>query len=199
MELIFITPLKGFIAMSAQLPHTTTWPAGSFHVALTGHRPNSLPGGFDKSHPFTTNLYARLYQIMERGLAHHGHFVCHSGMALGADTTWAKVIVDLRRAHPGRFSFVAEVPLLTQADRWPDHQDRALWAQLVDMADHVNVYGQSYHPRVLFERNTGMITAADLVLAVINPSTTSGGTRHAVDQATRLGKQVFQIDPATLV
>ncbi|MBA4570279.1 hypothetical protein H2C43_04840 [Corynebacterium glutamicum] len=37
---------------------TQPWPEGSFHVPLTGHRSQSLPGGYD-SHPFQHGLYQR--------------------------------------------------------------------------------------------------------------------------------------------
>lgn len=176
---------------------TQPWPEGSFHVALTGHRPKSLPGGYDDNHPFYHALYQRLYSIMERGLAHHSHFVLHSGMALGADTVWAYVITALQRAYPGRFSFVAEVPLLTQPSTWPA-KDQQQWAQLVQQADHVNLYGEVYHPSVLMKRNTGMIQACDLVIAVINKDSHTGGTAHAVKEAENMSKQVFKIHPEDL-
>lgn len=139
--------------------HTQSWPEGSFHVALTGHRSKSLPGGYDANHPFYHALYQRLYGILERGLSKHNHFVLHSGTALGADTVWAHVITALKQAYPGRFSFVAEVPLLTQPSKWPANSQQQ-WQQLVQQADHVNLYREVYHPSVLMKRNTGMIAAA---------------------------------------
>lgn len=49
------------------------------------------------------------------------------------------------------------------------------------------------------KRNTGIIAAADLVLAVINKNATTGGTAHTVREAETMRKQVFRIHPAGLV
>lgn len=171
---------------------------GTLHIALTGHRPQSLPGGYDRHHPFYRALYDRLFRILYDGLDHYRHITCHSGMAMGADTVWARVIVDLREAFPGAFSFIAEVPTLQQPQRWPDPYDRQLWSWLLGQADTVNIYAEHYRPDALFERNDAMIDAADLLLAVHGPAVITGGTVHAVRRVCGRGIRVFSLDPHTL-
>ncbi len=168
-------------------------PADSFHVALTGHRPSRL-AGYDLAHPFYGRLQSKLQQIIIDGLSVHRHLTLHSGMALGADTVWSMAILRMREQHPDRIHFVAEVPVMTQPDRWPSKLDRDRWAQHLADADLVSVYAQKYHVGCLWARNKGMIDAADLLLAV-HDDTSSGGTSGAMDYAKRTGKQVFVLSP----
>lgn len=165
----------------------------SFHIALTGHRPAAL-AGYDLSHPFYTVLRTWLEEIIAGGLSIHPHLTLHSGMALGADTVWAQAIVRQKALHPDRISFVAEIPVLTQPDRWPGAEDRRRWAELKDSADRVHVYANSYTVQCLHDRNRGMISAADLVLAIWN-GTPSGGTAGAVRFARQQNIQTFVIAP----
>jgi uncharacterized phage-like protein YoqJ len=167
----------------------------TFHIALTGHRPNKL-AGYDLTHPFYTALRAWLVAIIECGLARYQHLTLHSGMALGADTVWAEVIVAMRDQHPGRIAFVAELPVMFQPSRWPNVHDRKRWQRLVDAADHVNVYAETYSVACLHDRNRGMIRPADLLLAVWDgtPGGTAGGVRIAQEQGIR----IFRMTPAQI-
>ena len=168
-------------------------PETSFHVALTGHRPAKL-AGYDLSAPFYRELARRLSRIVESGLAKHQHLTLHSGMALGADTIWAQVITDARRAHPDRIRFVAEVPVPTQPDRWPA-PTRDQWRELALAADEVRVYAERYTPHCLHLRNEAMIASARLLLAIWDPQQTTGGTANGVRTGRRLGLEVFVITP----
>lgn len=69
--------------------------AGSFHVALTGHRPGKL-AGYDLYHPFYERLRERLKGIVLDGIEKHSHLTLHSGMALGADTIWSQAALTMR-------------------------------------------------------------------------------------------------------
>ncbi len=170
----------------------TTANTETFHIALTGHRPSKL-AGYDLAHPFYAALQGWLDRIIDNGLDHHRHLTLHSGMALGADTVWAKSIVAAKRHHPNRIKFVAEVPVLSQPDRWPAARDRELWAELKAQADQVNVYAQTYTVQCLHERNRGMISGADLLLAVWDGS--SGGTADGVRIAQARDIRVFRMHP----
>lgn len=163
----------------------------TFTIALTGHRPTKL-AGYDMGHPFYAELGHWLLGVIEGALLHYPRLELRSGMALGADTVWAQQIVVARQRHPDRVRFVADVPVMTQADRWPE-PSRRLWRQLVDTADEVVVYAQRYHVSCLHRRNEGMIAAADLVLAVWDGS--SGGTGNGVASARKMGKGVFVMTP----
>ncbi|WP_433673831.1 SLOG family protein [Microbacterium gorillae] len=155
----------------------------SFHMSLTGHRPNKLDG-YDLSTPFYDLLRQTLRTAITGALDVHEHVTLHSGLALGADTVWSTMILEARAAHPGRVAFVAEVPTMLQSGRWHEG-DQAFWRQQMASADAVNVYASEYSPRAMQLRNEGMVRAANLLLAVWDGS--SSGTGHAVRYAGENG------------
>lgn len=65
-------------------------------IALTGHRPPKL-AGYDYNNIFYKRLYKKLDNIVKQALTRYDCLELHSGMALGADTIWAKVIVDNKK------------------------------------------------------------------------------------------------------
>ena len=78
-------------------------------IALTGHRPPKL-AGYDYNNIFYKRLYKKLDNIVKQALTRYDFLELHSGMALGADTIWAKVIVDNKKQFPDRVKFIADVP-----------------------------------------------------------------------------------------
>lgn len=166
-----------------------------FHISLTGHRPSRL-AGYDLSLPFYDRLREALALVVIQQLDANPskHLVLHSGMALGADTAWAMIILSVKEMHPGRISFVAEVPVMTQPDRWPNPLDRHRWSYLVGRADRTNVYAERYNPGCLWDRNRGMIEAADLLIAVWDGHL-GGGTAGAVAYARQRNIPILRLDP----
>ena len=65
-------------------------------IALTGHRPPKL-AGYDYNNIFYKRLYKKLDNIVKQALTRYDNLELHSGMALGADTIWAKVIIDNKK------------------------------------------------------------------------------------------------------
>lgn len=173
-------------------------PDSSYHICLTGHRPNNLPGGYDYSHPFYAALYSKLKEMVEHVLRYQDSVTLHSGMALGSDTVWAHVAVDLAALYPGRVFFYAEVPFPQQASRWKD-ADQKRWEYLLHFAHETRYVGTEYAPHLLMERNKVMIDSSTAVIAICNKDTRSGGTYHAVQYAKKQGKGVFNIDPETVM
>lgn len=167
-------------------------------IALTGHRPDKL-AGYALEHPFYDAMHAWLGRIIDNAITHHPEeqLSLHSGMALGADTVWAMAIVAAKQRHPGRIRFVAEIPTLSQPARWSSSVDRRRWEHLKDQADEANVYAERYSVQCLHDRNRGMITGSDLLLAVWNGEA-SGGTAGSVRIAQQQGIRVFPIDPAAI-
>lgn len=164
----------------------------SFHVSLTGHRPEKLDG-YRLDTPFYDRLRSTLQQTILDGLRRHGMLTLHSGLALGADTVWSKAILWARAQFPEQIRFVAEVPFPAQADRWPAHGDREFWQHQIDTADQVNYYAERYSVQAMHLRNQGMIKPANLLLAVYDGS--SGGTGSAVRFAQQIGVRVFSWHP----
>ena len=165
-----------------------------FNIALTGHRPPKLDD-YDLHTPFYRRLQAKLESFIDSVADADTVVVCHSGMALGADTVWAHAILAQLEKHPERVRFIAHVPVMTQPDQWPkasaDH-----WRGLVAQADDVLVYADAYSPRVMQERNIGMVDAADALVAVWDG--TRGGTGNAVRYAKETATPIIRITPDEL-
>ena len=89
---------------------------------FTGHRPEKLPWGLDEGDPRCIAIKFSLSREIE-GLYHRGfrHFI--SGMAMGCDLYFAEAALELREKFPD-LTVEGAVPCPTQADRWPEEQDR---------------------------------------------------------------------------
>lgn len=178
----------------------TTATEGRCVISLTGHRPDKL-AGYDMTDDYYNRLRQRLIRIIERSLAQYPIVECHSGMALGADTVWAEAIIACRDKYgKDRVPFVAEIPDYNQPGRWPK-ESRDKWSELMQHADRVNRYapqnkGKSY-AYILNQRNIGMITACDILIAIYD-GVSSGGTANGVRDGRRLGKWIVTISPTDI-
>ena len=173
------------------------------HVCLTGHRPHKL-WGYDLDQPEYDNLQNKLELIIETLLDEYKTVVCHSGLALGADTIWSIAILNKREEHPNRVKFHAEIPFMGQASRWFG-ESVSLWEYQVETADYQTLYlteeetltwGKIPTWRVtkaLDDRNKGMVEASDIVIAIYDG--TKSGTGNAVYDAKELGKYLLTYHP----
>lgn len=118
-----------------------------------------------------------------------------------ADTVWAEAIIACREKYGrDRVPFVAEIPDYKQSSRWP-YRSREKWSALMQYADRVNQYapqnkGKSY-AYILNQRNIGMISACDILIAVYNGDAT-GGTANGVRDGRRLDKWIVTIPPQSI-
>lgn len=165
-----------------------------FVAALTGHRPARL-AGYDMTHPFYQRLRARLLAHAATLAQEHPRLEIRSGLAQGADTTWAQAGLLMRRTHPG-VRVTGWMPCPDQAGRWPASA-RAEHARLRLAMDAIDVAAQVCTMQAFHTRNARMIAGADLLLAVWDGSD-GGGTASTVARARAAGTVVEIIDPASL-
>ena len=163
-----------------------------YTVALTGHRPDRL-AGYDMSHPFYQVLHQELSSRVQALLGQHQRLELRSGLALGADTIWAQVGLQLREQHPGRIQVAGYLPFPGQADRWPAHS-RDTWALIRHSLDREHICAESYSISAMHRRNAVLIQGADLLLALWDGKPT-GGTAGAVRLARAQKTPVHVIDP----
>lgn len=180
-----------------------------YRICLTGHRPKDLqqfmPDGanaYDLHNSFWLAVINRLYGVITAELQLHPEGLeLHSGMALGGDMAWAGAIVVARqRFGADKIRFVADVPLMTQANHWRK-STKIAWQHLLDLADEVKVTSDGpYTPAVMEARNQQMINDSDLCLALwtgeIRPHS---GTCNGVRDALNAGVDLYRLDPATLL
>lgn len=164
-----------------------------FHISLTGHRPNKLDG-YNLDTRFYKQMRQHLMQIICYYLDRYDQVVCHSGMALGADTVWSEAIANMRFRFGSRVRFVAHVPCRNQESRWPEQSQRH-YHKVLSHSDDVVIYSDHYTPSCMQDRNIGMVDAADLLLAIWDG--TPGGTGNCVRAAKERNVQIHQIQPST--
>lgn len=165
-------------------------------MALTGHRPQKL-AGYDLQQPYYERMENQLIKLIKTALRRCDKLELHSGMALGADTVWARVIIKMRDQYPDRITFVADIPDWNQASLWP-LESQSRWQYLMTQTDDVKTYSQGCDDKsyayILNQRNIGMIDACDILIAIYDG--TPGGTRNAVQYATKTKKLIHRIKPS---
>lgn len=159
---------------------------------FTGHRPQSLPWGFDENDPRCVKLKALLRNQIERLITESKstHFI--TGMALGVDTYAAEIILEIKKTRP--VTLECAIPCEDQAAAWRE-KDRDRYFSIVSRADSETLLQTRYTPVCYPQRNRYIVDESDVVLAVWNGI--PGGTAGTVFYARRKGKPVFVIDPST--
>ena len=82
--------------------------------AFTGHRPQSLPFGFDESDDRCDALKEELREQIINLIENEGvtHYI--SGMALGVDLMAAEIVLDMKKNYPD-ITLESAIPCETQA------------------------------------------------------------------------------------
>lgn len=165
------------------------------HLALTGHRPDRL-AGYDLSALYYRCMRDYLLGVIKKYLTKYDTVVCHSGMALGADTVWAIAIVKAQSIYgKDRVKFHAEIPSRDQYHKW-SKADQERWKYLIYVAQEVTDYfdQHKHYVQILDDRNVGMIDKCD-VLITIWDGQPFGGTYKAIKYAEGKGKQLINLEP----
>lgn len=142
-------------------------------VAATGHRPKSLPSGYNLT---------PLLVLAEAWLRSRRPDVVISSMALGWDQAVASAAIKLG------LSVHAYVPFNGQADQWPSAAVARYTTLLAKCAEVRIVSPGEYEPWKMQKRNEAMVDACDTVLALWNGE--PGGTGNCVRYAGKVGKPV---------
>ena len=104
-------------------------------------------------------------------------FFC--GCALGFDTVAAFQVIRLRDMYQDvRLSLA--IPCATQADRWTE-KDRAVYRQILDLADERNVLSPEYYQGAMMTRNRYMADRSSLCICYLRQM--RGGTASTVRYA----------------
>ncbi|QUE25557.1 DprA-like DNA processing chain A [Microbacterium phage SadLad] len=154
-------------------------------VMVTGHRAQKIPA---ESHDW---VKLELERLAIKLRDQHGTQIGVSGMALGADIWWAQAV---KYAWLDLWAFL---PFPQQADRWAP-ADVALWNEMRSRAAYEVVTAPEYSVGALFQRNEDMLENSDLVIAVWDPTVTSGGTYATVQSAVRRGLPIVHMHPHPL-
>jgi len=150
----------------------------SFRIAATGHRPKSLPTGYNLK-PLIKLAGQWLDETSEPIDA------VISGMALGWDQ--AVALAAIERHLPVH----AYVPFIGQADKWPV-ESHATYQRILQACAEVRVICPGgYSPEKMQRRNEAMVNDCDLLLALWSGE--PGGTANCVTFAEIEGCPVVNL------
>lgn len=161
--------------------------------AFTGHRPSNFRYGYDEQHPNCVKLKlimaAQIAALIDNGVT-----TFLSGMALGADTWGAEIVLALKRQRPD-IRLIAVLPCETQANKWSVEQ-RERYFNILAECDDVTYISRHYTNDCMFRRNRWLVDHASFVLAVFNGEP-KGGTAYTVNYAYQEKRAVILIHPDT--
>ena len=162
--------------------------------AFTGHRPSAYRFGYNEENEGCLKLKSLMEQEIQNLIA-RGVATFITGMALGADTWGAEIVLNLKQEYPF-LQLIAALPCRTQADGWtPEQRDR--YFHILCQCDDVFCVGEEYARGCMLQRNRWMVDRAQCVLAVYNGDP-KGGTAYTVQYALKKGRPVTAIDPTML-
>ena len=162
--------------------------------AFTGHRPQSLPFGFNETDERCISLKQVLRTEIVKLIENEGvtHFI--SGMAIGVDMFAAEIILDLKSVYP-KLSLESAIPCETQAAKWTEEQ-RERYYYIASKCDKETMLQNHYTPDCMHKRNRYMVDQADYIIAVWDGRPSGTGT--TVAYAQKQGKPIKVINPKTL-
>jgi uncharacterized phage-like protein YoqJ len=161
---------------------------------FTGHRPQSLPSGFNEGSPqciaLKEAMQKEIVKMIEENVV--THFI--SGMAIGVDLYAAQIVLDLKKRYPYLILECA-LPCETQANKWREKY-REQYFDILAECDKTTLLQTHYTADCMQKRNEYMISNSDFVIAIWNGS--PSGTGKTVKYAQEKGLQITRIDPTTL-
>lgn len=146
---------------------------------FTGHRPQSLPFGFNESDPRCGLLKEQLRVTVLEKIRRDNvtHFM--SGLALGVDTFAAEIVLEVIRENPV-ITLEGVIPCLDQPVRWYRNQ-KLRYCGILERCTKITVLQERYTYDCMHRRNRYMVDNSDFVIAVWNGRT--GGTGKTVRYA----------------
>ena len=152
---------------------------------FTGHRPQSLPWGYNEDVPECVQLKKRLYDEIESAVKNeYSHFIF--GAALGADTYAAEQVLLLKKKYK-HITLEAAIPCPSQSARWTS-ASKERYERILALCDKKTLISPSYTYACMHERNRYMVDNSSLLIAIYNGG--PGGTANTVDYAERQGLDI---------
>ena len=157
--------------------------------AFTGHRPQSLPFGFNEADERCIALKQKLREEIINQIENNGvtHFI--TGMAIGVDMYAAEIVLGLKSSYEG-IVLESAIPCETQAAKWTEEQ-RDRYFDIASKCDKETLIQHHYTPDCMHKRNRYMVDRSGLCLCYFNHM--QGGTAYTVAYAAREGIRLVNL------
>lgn len=154
-------------------------------IAVTGHRPDKLGNEWDLTGPYSNKIRLALRRI----LTNMKPTKIISGMALGVDTIWALLGLEMG------IELIAAIPCKNHSIKWSDSTKKIYDDILGHSLTTTNyISEETYNDKCMQDRNVWMVNNCDMLVAVWDKST--GGTGNCVKYANSVKKMIIEINPA---
>lgn len=151
----------------------------------TGHRPKSLPWGYNEDAPNCKAFKEDCKKIYE-GAIKYGMTNFLNGMAEGFDMISAEIIIELKKTY-NNIKLIACIPCLGQELKWKIKQQKR-YNKILKQCDEKIVLSDCYTPSCMNDRNKYMVAHSSVVIACFNgkPSGTGNTIRYAKKQKLKV-------------
>lgn len=158
---------------------------------FTGHRPQSLPWGFneqdDRCLKMKEKLRTQIINAINKG---YNIFIC--GMALGFDIICTEQVLELKKQYT-QIKIIGALPCKTQAKFW-SKKDKLRYKSVLTKLDSIRCIYNHFIGNVCYlERNKYMINNSSLVIALFNGQ--DGGTKNTINYAKKQKIDIVIIEP----
>lgn len=157
-------------------------------VCLTGHRPKSLPWGYDETKESCIEFKQDLEILFENTIK-EGYTTFLNGMAEGFDMISAEILLNLKKKH--NIQIIAVVPCLGQELKWKPIQQKR-YNQILRQCDSKIILSPKYTPTCMNERNKFMVDNSSICIACWNGK--PSGTRNTILYAKRKNNKMKLIN-----
>jgi len=162
--------------------------------SFTGHRPKSLPWGYNENSNSCIEFKNELNKLIERLLkAGYSYFIV--GMAEGFDTYVCEALLN-KQAEGYNIYIEGAIPCPEQDAKWHESSKKR-YQMLLTKLDKQTIINYKYTPTCMQERNDYMLKNSNLLVACYNKG--FGGTLSTIKKAQKQGKDLIIINPQTLL
>ena len=159
---------------------------------FTRHRPKGFPWDYADKKCIEHKCYLSLLRekVVELISDGYTHFI--SGGALGADSDFAEIVINLRKTSYPDITLGIAIPCPNQDLKWRE-KDKLRYEKICNEADSVDVISEKYTNFCMQKRNEYMVDHSDFVIIVWNGEK-QGGTYQTFQYARRKKKHFIVIE-----
>ncbi len=160
---------------------------------FSGHRPKSLPWGFDEQDERCVKMKGKLKEEIIKAIkSGYDTFLC--GMALGFDMIVAEMILELKENDSFKhIKLIGALPCKNQERLWKEGEKFRYHNLLAKLDGTRCIYDNYVGAKCMLERNKFMVNNSSLLIALFNG--TSGGTEKTIRYAQKQGIDIVLIVP----
>ncbi len=162
----------------------------SYTACATGYRPQNCPWGFNEKDLRCLKMKKRVTEKVEIAI-NNGYKIFITGMALGFDTIFAEIILELKKKYP-YIKLVAALPCKNQYKFWNLEQVKR-YKKILSSCDLVRCLYDNYNNKCMLDRNNYMLNNSSLVFALYDGK--PGGTKYTVKKAVQKNIKIEYIKP----